>query len=218
MILRVNPRIFVEDDEECLQVLWDEGLAPVPGLPTERTLLMDLSPELGELRQRLDKKWRNCLSKAERSQLTIGTGRCAEIFEEFAVVYRGMLERKRFVPAADLEAHRRLQETLPDGMRMEVVVCPRGWCPMRRGDLQRPGRYGYVLVRSHERTRHAHLGVVSRAVGGAEAPQGQRHPDLRSPRHQPSRKPRHVPFQEGPFRQDGREVTFGGRCRRSNDH
>ena len=122
MILRMNPRLFVENDQHCVQVLVDEGFSSVADLPTDRTLLMDLTPGLDELRRGLDKKWRNCLSKAEKSGLTLVTSRENDLLDEFMVLYDEMLQRKQFAPSADIQKHRRIQRALPDALKMHVIL------------------------------------------------------------------------------------------------
>ena len=89
MVVRLNPRLFTEQHRDYLEIVRQEGFASVEGFPTERTLLVDLTPDIDEIRRGLDKKWRNCLSKAERSGLTIRTGRELELFDEFGGLYTG---------------------------------------------------------------------------------------------------------------------------------
>lgn len=123
MILRVNPRLFVEDDAACERILAEEGFsAPGSSSQPERTLVMDLSPSLEDLRASLDKKWRNCLSKAERGGLTLTIGTGPELFAEFNGIYAQMLERKQFAPSADFDSHVRLQALLPDSLKMTVII------------------------------------------------------------------------------------------------
>jgi hypothetical protein len=122
MILRLNPRLFRDDDQQCLDILRDEGFAAIADAPTERTLLMDLTPGLDDLRRGFDKKWRNCLSKAERSGLTIEVGPREALFDEFATLYAEMLDRKQFVPTSDIQLHRRIQAVLPPAAKMNVVI------------------------------------------------------------------------------------------------
>jgi lipid II:glycine glycyltransferase (peptidoglycan interpeptide bridge formation enzyme) len=122
MVLRINPRCLLGDDDRLLQVLSQEGFSELPHEGSRRSLVMELSEPLDHLRTTLDKKWRNCLSKAERSGLTIASGTSLGLFDEFTVVYERMLDRKQFAPTADIQKHRRIQERLPEELRMGIVL------------------------------------------------------------------------------------------------
>jgi len=123
MILRLNLRLFVDEGAAYERILAEEGFsAPGSSAQPEKTLVMDLSPSLEDLRAALDKKWRNCLSKAERGGLTLTIGTGPELFREFGGIYSQMLERKQFAPSADLDAHLRLQALLPDSLKMTVII------------------------------------------------------------------------------------------------
>jgi GNAT acetyltransferase-like protein len=123
MILRLNPRLFVEEHAACERILAEEGFSERgSSSQAEKTLVMDLSPSLEELRAGLDKKWRNCLSKAERGGLTVTIGTGPELFREFGGIYSQMLERKQFAPTADFDAHVRLQGLLPESAKMTVII------------------------------------------------------------------------------------------------
>jgi len=122
MILRINPRLIVEQDAESIQAFADEGFSPLTRQRRKRSLIVDLQPTLDDLRRNLDGKWRGHLSKAERSNLTMTCGTGLDMFDEFAAVYRRMLERKQFAPAADIQKHRQIQQVLPEHLKMRVVV------------------------------------------------------------------------------------------------
>ena len=66
------------------------------------------------------------MSKAERQALTVRIGEDESDFADFKIVYESMLQRKRFVPAMDFEAHRRMQRELPEGFKMKGVTCRHG--------------------------------------------------------------------------------------------
>jgi hypothetical protein len=122
LILRIVPRLFVEDDERSAIDLAREDFVTLSGRGDSRTLHVDISTDLDEIRKALDRRWRNHLSKAERASLTLNSGTAQELFDEFELLYREMLRRKRFAPTADLQKHRVLQEALPDDLKMSVVL------------------------------------------------------------------------------------------------
>jgi hypothetical protein len=122
LVLRLNPRLFIEEHGDCTKILTDEGFSSLPGKVAERSLIMDLAPSLVELRANFDKKWRNCLNKAERGGLTVVRGTSISLFDEFKCIYTEMLRRKRFAPAADIERHRARQASLPPDLRMGILI------------------------------------------------------------------------------------------------
>jgi hypothetical protein len=122
MVLRINPRLCVEQDQQLLPVLAEEGFSFVEHARASHSLLTDLTPDLEQIRRDLDKKWRNCLSKAERSDLSLAFGSSLDLFDQFVRIYERMLQRKQFVPSADIGRHRRVQQALPESMKMQIVI------------------------------------------------------------------------------------------------
>jgi hypothetical protein len=122
MVLRINPRIYVEQHPACVAALVSEGFGAVDPDTVKRSLIADLRPDLDEIRRTFEKKWRNSLSKAERSDLELAGGAGLDLFDEFVAVYGRMLLRKQFAPSADIDRHRRLQQRAPDHLKMRVVI------------------------------------------------------------------------------------------------
>jgi lipid II:glycine glycyltransferase (peptidoglycan interpeptide bridge formation enzyme) len=122
MVLRIVPRLTLEEHPDAVRVAADEGFARLHRRTPDRTLVLPLHGDLAELRQNLAQKWRNHLNKAEKAGLSVIAGSGLDLFDEFAVVYGEMLRRKGFAPTADLTRHRRLQEALPDNMKMGVLL------------------------------------------------------------------------------------------------
>jgi lipid II:glycine glycyltransferase (peptidoglycan interpeptide bridge formation enzyme) len=88
-----------------------------------RTFVLDLSPSLEELRNRLDAKWRNKLSGAERNKLTVVVGEGIEEFRIFCTIYREMHKRKMFATTVDVDEFGRIQKSLPESQRMQILIC-----------------------------------------------------------------------------------------------
>lgn len=126
MILRLRPRLYEGPHADTIALLAAEGFEPVEQTPLVRSLIMDLTPSLEDVRRSFDKKWRNCLAKAERSGLLITSGTSVDLFDRFGAVYAKMLARKRLSPSADLLKHRRAQSQLPDDLKMRVVLVAKG--------------------------------------------------------------------------------------------
>lgn len=88
-----------------------------------RTFLVDLAAPLEELRKGLDKKWRNQLTRSEKNNLTVVSGRGTEEYRSFCGMYTQMYKRKAFETSVDAEEFGRIQADLPDSQRMHVLIC-----------------------------------------------------------------------------------------------
>lgn len=97
---------------------------------TYRTLVVDLAPSLEDLRKRLDKKWRNQLSRAERNNLTVVAGNGRAEFETFCLIYKQMKERKRFESSVDIDEFAEMQEGLIGSHRLRTLICEDGGLPV----------------------------------------------------------------------------------------
>jgi lipid II:glycine glycyltransferase (peptidoglycan interpeptide bridge formation enzyme) len=95
-----------------------------------RTFLLDLTPTLEELRSRLDKKWRNQLTRAEKNDLTIISGEGIEEYRAFCEIYSEMRQRKTFDTTVDADEFARIQEALPPSQRMRVLICQEKGVPV----------------------------------------------------------------------------------------
>ena len=85
--------------------------------------MLDLSPSSEELRKKLNPKWRNKLSGAERNDLRIIEGDSAGEYDIFCRLYAQMWERKRFETTVSIEEFRRIQGHLPANQRMRIMIC-----------------------------------------------------------------------------------------------
>ncbi len=98
----------------------------IPGPQTTdayRTLLVDITPSLEELRRGLDAKWRNKLKQSERNRLTVISGNGSEDFRAFCEIYFQMRERKTFESTVSVDEMSRIQDALPEPQRMHVLIC-----------------------------------------------------------------------------------------------
>src|SRR5271157_3528952 len=74
LTLRLFPILF-EDDPPCfLAILAEEGFSSLSKGTRSRTILMDLSPSLEDLRQGMGGMWKRNLKSAERKELEIVEG------------------------------------------------------------------------------------------------------------------------------------------------
>ncbi len=123
LILRIFPQLYDDNSHSCADILSDEGYTPVPEEDQGRTLIVDISAPLDDLRKKLDQKWRNCLNRAERNHLQVVEGADDDLFGEFISLYHALLERKKFQEPNDIKEFRRIQHELPPELKMRIFIC-----------------------------------------------------------------------------------------------
>jgi len=132
LILRVLPNAFVGSERaaEFQSAFTRFTSPPATHGNIYRTLVMELTPPLEELRSRLDKKWRNALSRSEKNGLEIVEGDGLEEYRVFCQMYREMLKRKAFESTVSIEEFGRIQEDLPKNLRMQTLICLQAGVPV----------------------------------------------------------------------------------------
>jgi lipid II:glycine glycyltransferase (peptidoglycan interpeptide bridge formation enzyme) len=125
LVLRMIPSVFESDPfaESFRSNLAAFGLKRNDEVRTYRTVRLDLTPSLQELRRRLSPKWRNKLNGAERNALTIREGASADLYDEFMTAYQEMMARKKFDTTVDVAEFKEIQTQLPDKFKMQVFLC-----------------------------------------------------------------------------------------------
>jgi lipid II:glycine glycyltransferase (peptidoglycan interpeptide bridge formation enzyme) len=103
---------------------------PLAAQNTYRTFVLDLSPCLEKLRRKLDAKWRNHLSRAERNDLKVISGTGKQEYDTFLLIYKEMLDRKTFETTVDVDEFSRIQADLPELQRMRILVCEHQGVPV----------------------------------------------------------------------------------------
>jgi hypothetical protein len=98
----------------------ETGFIPCQAKGHYRTILVDISRELADIRRGLDQKWRNILNKAERQDLAVIRGTGMELFNEFLELHRGLVARKKLAVDLGPEFFLGLQDELPEADRFVV--------------------------------------------------------------------------------------------------
>jgi hypothetical protein len=122
-LLRLWPAATGEEKQFVRTVLEREGFRHVPKAPTHRTLRLDLTPSLEDLRKNLVPRWRTSLNKAEKNGLSLVEGTDAGLFGTFMRLARECEEKKNFHSEMDYEVLRVAQMGLPDPMKMRFMFC-----------------------------------------------------------------------------------------------
>lgn len=120
--LRIKPPAMLGDQTPWHAALTSEGYLNPNVHPVSRTILIDLARPLDEIRKGMDKKWRNCLSAAEKNSLNLQEGSDDAMFDVFFEVYREMLSRKRLAEPGDIRRFRAMQAILPCRHKMRIFI------------------------------------------------------------------------------------------------
>lgn len=123
LILRIFPVLFDDNSHKYADILSQEGYTPISVEDRGRTLIMDINKPLDDVRKKLDQKWRNCLTRAERNNLEVIEGTDDSLFEKFIDLYRELLQRKKFPEPNDINEFRMIQQELPPELKMRIFLC-----------------------------------------------------------------------------------------------
>jgi hypothetical protein len=126
LVLRLFPALFDSDPPCFSTILAEEGFSSVVEQVRSRTILMDLRPSLGDLRDGMLAHWKRELKVAERNGLEIVEGTEQELFDLFIEMYKEMVSRKKFIEPNDIYQFRRIQEQLPGELKMNIMLCRSG--------------------------------------------------------------------------------------------
>lgn len=146
LVLRVYPLAFREEPHAIEQILFDEGYALHGDEGYDRTLILDLSPSLPEIRASFDQKWRNSLNRAEKNSLELLMGGEDHLFEKILPIFDEMVRRKGLDLEGNIEHLREVQKGLPDRLKMKVALCLQNGEPCAGAIFSAMGTSGIYLV------------------------------------------------------------------------
>ena len=105
------------------QIFEEENLKKMNEAPF-RTVMLDLSPDLDELRMNLRKSWRRQLNKATKKDITVIEGSDEKMFDSLCKLYKKMLKRKRFsLYVENIDELKQIQSELPSSLKMKIFLC-----------------------------------------------------------------------------------------------
>lgn len=125
LMIRIVPNVFQGEPEAQAfeNAIAKAGFNASAQSSPYRTLRVDLTPPLDQMRKRLDQKWRNQLNSSERQGLRVIAGTSDELFERFLGIYRELLTRKRFRTSVDAGEFGTMQRALPPHLKMPILLC-----------------------------------------------------------------------------------------------
>jgi len=126
-VLRVLPPVGPPEWNDALNSgLVQIGFEPTAAAEPHRTLLLPVEGDLGEIRKRLNAKWRNHLNRSEREHIEVRVGSDTEFLDRFAALFEEFVVRKGFdVGAYGADFYQRIQRDLPDRERYVVLLAER---------------------------------------------------------------------------------------------
>lgn len=114
------------DSAGCAAALQSAGFAPREDQTPERTIYLDLTPELETLRKGLAQKWRNGLNQSLRREVTVETRTDDEAMATFEALYDEMWAGKRFETGVSVSSFRRVQAALHADEKLAVSLAYHG--------------------------------------------------------------------------------------------
>jgi len=123
MYLRLLPRDADDAEHTIARIYREEGFRSLKFVPPYRTLLLDLSLPVEQLRSELRATWRRGLNRAERLPLTVEKGTDSRLFREALYLHEQMRARKKFAQFVDMQWFAGAQTLLPEADRLTVLIC-----------------------------------------------------------------------------------------------
>jgi len=113
-LLRIASNIIENENQEIQNIIANEGFNFDLSRTPYRTLLLDLTPSLEDLRKNLNQKWRNQLNREEKNELKVIEGNSNELYNKFLQLQKEMQARKGYKPDVDYEEFGKIQQDLPE--------------------------------------------------------------------------------------------------------
>jgi lipid II:glycine glycyltransferase (peptidoglycan interpeptide bridge formation enzyme) len=143
-LLRIIPNEIETNNNKICSILEDEGFRRKA--THSRTFLLDLTPSLEELRKNLTEHWRRNLKKAEKNELKLKEGTGDGLYETVSILFKDMLSRKGFVSGIDINQFRAIQNSLPESIKMRIMVCEFKGNPVSALVCSAMGDTGILLI------------------------------------------------------------------------
>jgi len=123
LLLRISSNAVGDEIPAMVSILEREGFGRDLSRGSERTVLVDLTNSLEELRRSLRRTWRQNLRSAEKKQLRVVGGTEPELVGAFLELYKEMQARKRCRDIFNCEYFAHIQQNLPNPLKMRISIC-----------------------------------------------------------------------------------------------
>ena len=123
LILRIAPPVDGgQNTAGRIAALKQRGFRRSKRVQTNATFILDLSTSLSIIRENLDRKWRNHLSKAQRSNIHVTRSEALTDFDHFEPLLLDLMRAKRFTTDQDTGFFRKVQTGAERYERMTVYL------------------------------------------------------------------------------------------------
>ncbi|MCB0283317.1 MAG: GNAT family N-acetyltransferase [Calditrichae bacterium] len=124
LLLRIRfNELDTEENQQVVKAINNEDLKFNKSQHRYQTIILDLSPDLQEIRMGFRPKWRSGLNKSEKKGIEVSTGNQNEIFEPVVDIHNQMVERKRFTRyIQDGEKVKEIQNDLSDTLKLRTFI------------------------------------------------------------------------------------------------
>jgi hypothetical protein len=123
LTLRVSAPLARPELREAVESVYAAcGFVPAPSAAVYRTMVMDLSPSLEEIRKSLSKRWLRQLKKSEKVSFEVQIGTDPALFDEFCVLFETFVEWKDFQVEHGPRFHSRVHSALPEEARYLILL------------------------------------------------------------------------------------------------
>ncbi|MDC1287716.1 aminoacyltransferase [Gammaproteobacteria bacterium] len=112
-----------EDRDDLKNILVEEGFHFTGS--DYNTVLIDISGPEETIRSNLVARWRTDLNRSQRNELLMSAGEHMDLYDRFEPIYDEMFDRKKLVEFGDLAVYRRVQQSLPNASKMNIMLCAR---------------------------------------------------------------------------------------------
>lgn len=119
--LKVIPKNFFGDDDTIKNLFEEEGFSWSPD--PQKTVYLDITPPIEEIRRNLRPKWRQMLNRALKQQAEYKDRIDGDVHYNTAKIIREMMQRKDFVEFGSMEVRLSINNDLPDPLKLKFVYC-----------------------------------------------------------------------------------------------
>jgi hypothetical protein len=144
LVVRVATSILAEE-EDAVAAFARAGFVRTDAR-AYRTMILDIARPLEEIRKGFAQKWRNCLNRGERNGLEVTEGTSREQYAGFLAIYDELMERKAFDTGVDAHRWAGLQEALPEGEKLRVLLAHKEGKAVAGMAFSRTGERGIYLL------------------------------------------------------------------------
>jgi lipid II:glycine glycyltransferase (peptidoglycan interpeptide bridge formation enzyme) len=146
LLLRIWPNEFENNSNEISSIFKNTNYILNTSAGQLKTLILNLSPNINELRLNLSRNWRSGLKKAEGLNLEIVKGSEIELFDISLLLQEQLLKRKKYIPGVDYFQFRKWQEILPKELKMIAFICKKDSNPIASLVCSAIGNTGIPLL------------------------------------------------------------------------